>query len=88
MNDNKAPASESGGKPRRRPVIAMLAGVAALALAAMSGGNPQLFFGAGALLLTSGILFTRYAMGRLATASTLDSASDLALRNTTRRSGR
>ncbi len=66
----------------------MLAGVAALALAAMSGGNPQLFFGAGALLLTSGILFTRYAMGRLATASTLDSASDLALRNTTRRSGR
>lgn len=88
MNDNKAQASESGGKPRRRPVIAVLAGVAALALAAMSGGNPQLFFGAGALLLTSGILFTRHAMSRLATASTLDSVSDLALRNTTRRSGR
>ena len=88
MNDNKAQASESGGKPRRRPVIAVLAGLAALALAAMSGGNPQLFFGAGALLLTSGILFTRHAMGHLATATSLDSASDLALRNTTRRSGR
>ncbi len=88
MNDNKTQASESGGKPRRRPVIAVLAGVAALALAAMSGGNPQLFFGAGALLLTSGILFTRHAMSRLATASTPDSVSDLALRNTTRRSGR
>ena len=68
--------------------IAVLSALSAIALGGMSGGNPGMFFGAGALLLTSGILFTRYALLRLLVGSTLDSMTGLALRNTARRPGR
>lgn len=50
--------------------------------------NPMAFFGIGFALLGIGIWLCRVVMRRLATSTTLDSANDLALRNTTRRAGR
>ena len=50
--------------------------------------NPLAFFGIGFALLGLGIWLCRVVMRRLDTGSTLDSAADLALRNTTRRRGR
>ena len=50
--------------------------------------NPQAFFGIGFALLGAGIWLCRVFMGRLESRSTLETAADLALRNTTRRRGR
>ncbi len=50
--------------------------------------NPVAFFGIGFALLGIGIWLCRVVMRRLDRGSTLDSANDLALRNTTRRRGR
>ena len=50
--------------------------------------NPMSFFGIGFALLGLGIWLCRVVMRRLDSSTTLDSANDLALRNTTRRRGR
>jgi putative ABC transport system permease protein len=50
--------------------------------------NPMAFFGIGFALLGLGIWLCSVVMRRLDRRSTLDSAADLALRNTTRRRGR
>ena len=50
--------------------------------------NPIVFFGIGFLLLAIGIWLFRTILRRLDTATDLDSADALALRNTTRRRGR
>ncbi|MEK0451072.1 MAG: hypothetical protein RL088_3340 [Verrucomicrobiota bacterium] len=50
--------------------------------------NPMAFFGIGFALLGIGIWLCRVIMRRLDSRSTLETAADLALRNTTRRRGR
>ncbi len=67
----------------------MLVVVITLIVTVMRGNlNPMAFFGIGFALLGLGIWFCRVVMRRLDSGSTLDSANDLALRNTTRRHGR
>ena len=62
--------------------------VAALLLAVFAKGNSGAFFGAGALLLIAGCLFSLARLRRAAEGTGADSVAQLAARNTARRRGR
>ena len=89
-SDTARPAC-ANGEPQPGRAVSLSAAtclVATLALAAFSRGNPGMFFGAGALLLTGGLLFARHWLRRVSVGTGLESPADLAARNTTRRRGR
>jgi ABC-type lipoprotein release transport system permease subunit len=85
-------AVEPPKRGRKPVVIFSLAGLALLGAAALllSVKGAEAFFGAGALLLISGLLFGLGWLRHLATVATrgLASISELGTRNTTRRRGR
>ena len=60
----------------------------ALVIAALGQGNAGAFFGAGALLLIAGIALSATLLGGKDKGQVIDSVSDLARRNTSRRLGR
>ncbi|KAB2642730.1 MAG: FtsX-like permease family protein [Verrucomicrobia bacterium] len=62
--------------------------VAALALAIFAKGNSGAFFGAGALLLIAGCLFSLARLRQVATGTGAESISQLGARNASRRRGR
>jgi ABC-type lipoprotein release transport system permease subunit len=81
VEGGKMPSS-AGGKP----ALSILIIVAALGLALFGGENPGVFFGAGALLLTAGLIFGWQWLRR--EGAHFASAGDLAQRNVARRRGR
>jgi hypothetical protein len=85
-------AVETARRQRRPLVVFIFAGVALLAAVALllSVKGAEAFFGAGALLLISGLLFELGWLRHLAMAATggLASIAELGTRNTTRRRGR
>jgi hypothetical protein len=62
--------------------------IGAVVLAVVARGNPGAFFGAGSLLLIAGIFFAHSLLRRVAGGTGMDSMSQLAVRNTSRRAGR
>ncbi len=78
----KKPAGRNGALI---PAVMM---ISAIALAVLARGNPGAFFGAGSLLLLAGIFLSRSLLRRVATGTGVDSLSELAVRNTSRRAGR
>lgn len=88
---NNSHTAQNGKHRRWRPsstVVAISATVIALILAGLGKGNAGAFFGAGALLLIAGIAFSAGFLRGKDDGRVLDSAGDLARRNTSRRLGR
>jgi len=69
-------------------LVAPILAISAVGLAVVARGNPGAFFGAGALLLMAGIFFARGLLRRVAMGTGVNSISELAARNTSRRAGR
>lgn len=73
---------------RRESWMALGCGALAAALAALGGGSPGAFFGAGALLLTAGVFLTRSRLRRMDAGGGLANWRGLGVRNAARRPGR
>ncbi len=78
----------SAAKSQRGVYVAAALVIGAVVLAVVARGNPGAFFGAGAMLLIGGLVFSRATLRRVATGTGVDTLPDLAARNTSRRAGR
>ncbi len=83
-----AALAQSSGVLAGGSLVALVLSAGAIGLGVFSRGNPIAFFGAGALLLTAGVLFTRSLLRGLAGGKTLATLPELGLRNIARRHGR
>jgi len=83
--ETQAKRKSAGGK---LALIAAVCVVGAVALAVFAKGNAGAFFGAGALLLIAGCLFSLARLRKVAGGSGAETIAQLGARNTSRRRGR
>lgn len=84
----EATTAPPAGTTQRGIYVAAGLVLGAVVMAVVARGNPGAFFGAGAMLLIGGLVFSRTTLRRVAAGTGVETLPDLAARNTSRRAGR